>query len=39
VLESNIERKGEYLPKYVSHKKPFVNPKTWRTDGWYSTNE
>jgi hypothetical protein len=33
VSESNIESKGEYVPKYVSHKKPFVNPKTQRTDG------
>jgi hypothetical protein len=33
VLESVIESKGEYVPKYVSHKKPFVNAKTRRTAG------
>jgi hypothetical protein len=33
MLESVIESKGDYVPKYVSHKKPFVNAKTWRTAG------
>ncbi len=37
VSEGNIESEGKYVPKYVSHKKRFVNAKTRRTAVWFDT--